>query len=132
MSRSVKVGVIVTWLLRILLAVFFLMAGFTKLHGDPAMSLLFGQIGIGSWFQYFTGCVEITAGALLLIPPTGFAGGSLVVVTMMGAALVNLTVHGIVGPVPKLILSLIILAIGAFVAWRSRPGFIRQAVAKVG
>jgi len=116
-----KVGRFAVWILRILLAAMFLMAGAKKLLGAPAMAALFDQIGLGSWFQYFTGGVEVAAAVLLLVPPTGFLGGLLIVATMAGAAIVNLTVGGIDRPMSKLVLSLILLVLGALVAWTSRP-----------
>ena len=126
-----KVGPFAVWTLRILLAAMFLMAGAKKLLAAPAMNGLFDQIGLGSWFQYFTGGVEVAAALLLLVPATGFLGGLLIVATMAGAAMVNLLVSGIDRPMPKLALSLILLVMGALVAWAGRPAFLRSAAARV-
>jgi putative oxidoreductase len=130
-SLLAKLAPFAVWMLRILLVAMFLMAGAKKLLGAPAMNGLFDQIGVGSWFQYFTGGVEVAAAVLLLVPATGFVGGLLIVATMAGAAIVNLTVSGIDRPMPKLALSLILLVLGALVAWASRPAALRSAAARL-
>jgi len=45
------------WILQIGAAGMFLMAGFSKLSGDPRMVGLFEAIGFGQWFRYVTGFV---------------------------------------------------------------------------
>ena len=37
----------------------FLMAGFKKFSGDEQMVGLFSAIGIGQWFRYLTGTIEV-------------------------------------------------------------------------
>jgi len=44
--------------------------------------------GIGQWFRYFTGVVEIAGGLLVVIPWTARAGLALLAVTMACAALI--------------------------------------------
>ncbi len=41
---------IALWILQILTAAVFLMAGFIKLSGDPMMVEGFAKIGLGQWF----------------------------------------------------------------------------------
>ena len=45
--------------LRILLALAFLAAGAAKVAGVPAMIQVFDALGLGQWFRYVTGVVEI-------------------------------------------------------------------------
>ena len=80
------------------------------------MVQLFGAIGVGQWFRYFTGAVEILGAVLLLIPAMGFFGGLLLVATMVCAIATHLTLVG-GNPVPAVTLGLL----SAFVAWQLRP-----------
>lgn len=50
------------WALQILLAAAFLAAGLSKLTDVSAMVELFDAVGLGQWFRYVTGVVEV-AGA---------------------------------------------------------------------
>ena len=47
------------WILQIGAAGMFLMVGFFKLSGDPQMVGLFDAIGLGQWFRYVTGSLEV-------------------------------------------------------------------------
>ena len=46
---------IALWVLQVILALQFVMAGLAKLFGDPAMVEMFATIGIGQWFRYVVG-----------------------------------------------------------------------------
>jgi len=132
MSHSVRMSPskamsFATWTLRIVLAGFFLSAGYKKLTGDPAMTLLFEQIGSGIWLQYLIGSLEIVAGVFVLVPMTGVIGGLMITGAMVGAAIVSLTLQGIENPLEKFTLSLVLLAMGAFIAWQSRPHLRHEA-----
>lgn len=106
----------IVWGLRILLALAFFSAGIAKLTGVPQMVQVFDAIGIGQWFRYLTGGVEIMGAVLLLVPTTGFFGGLLLLVTMLGAIATHLFVIG--GSfLPALVLGLL----SASVAWQLRP-----------
>ena len=52
------------WLLSVLLALIFLSAGGMKLMSRPNMVQEFAQVGLGQWFRYFTGILEV-AGAIM-------------------------------------------------------------------
>ena len=65
-GKIINVGL---WILQIGAAGMFLMVGFLKLSGDPQMVGLFDAIGVGQWFRYVTGSLEV-AGAILLLSPT--------------------------------------------------------------
>lgn len=73
----------ITWAMRLLLALVFGAAGAAKLAGDPQMVQIFELIGIGQWFRYVTGMVEVAGAMFLLVPGTGFFGGLLLGVTML-------------------------------------------------
>lgn len=106
----------IVWGIRILLALAFGAAGIAKLTGVPQMVQVFDAIGVGQWFRYVTGIVEVGGAVLLLVPATGFLGGLLLAVTMAGAVATHLLLIG-GSPVAALVLGLL----SAFVAWRLRP-----------
>ena len=108
----------IVWGVRILLALAFGVAGIAKLAGVPQMVQVFEAIGVGQWFRYVTGVVEVGGAVLLLVPATGFLGGLLLMATMIGGALTHLVLIG-GNPVPAVVLGLM----SAFVAWRLWPEF---------
>jgi uncharacterized membrane protein YphA (DoxX/SURF4 family) len=59
---------IVLWILRILMAALFLFASFMKLSGKPMMVDEFNTVGLGQWFRYFTGALELAGGVAILVP----------------------------------------------------------------
>ena len=64
------------WVLQALTAAAFLMAGSATLSGYPMMVETFEKVGVGQWFRYVTGAIEIGSAILLLIPrltPVGAA-----------------------------------------------------------
>jgi uncharacterized membrane protein YphA (DoxX/SURF4 family) len=99
LSRVKNLGL---WTLQVLTAAVFLMAGLGKLSGQPAMVETFEKIGIGQWFRYVTGGIEVVSAILLVIPRVTPVGATLLVCTMIGAVLTHLVIGG--SPVPALIL----------------------------
>jgi uncharacterized membrane protein YphA (DoxX/SURF4 family) len=98
------------WGLQGLLAAAFAAVGASKLLGVPAMVELFDGIGVGQWFRYVTGLVEIRGAALLLVPGLAAAGAALLSATMVGAVLTHLSLVG-GSPVPALVLLALNLAV---------------------
>src|SRR3982074_710545 len=80
-----RTGLIALWLTQVALAVMFLMAGGSKLAGAPAMVSLFDTLGVGQWFRYVTGAVEVTSAIALLVPSAAIFGALLLIPTMLGA-----------------------------------------------
>src|SRR5438034_4159332 len=72
-----KIMNVVLWVLQIAAAGMFLMVGFLKLSGDAQLVGLFEAIGLGQWFRYLTGTLEVAGAILLLIPRTGGLGALL-------------------------------------------------------
>jgi uncharacterized membrane protein YphA (DoxX/SURF4 family) len=89
---SGKGHLIILWILSVLTALAFIVAGGSKLAGVPAMVAIFDKIGVGQWFRYFTGVVELTAGIGLLISRYAFYAALALVVVMIGANIAQLTV----------------------------------------
>ena len=79
------------WTLQILSAAMFLFAGGLKLAGAPLMVQEFGVIGLGQWFRYFTGTIEVVSAVLLLIPSLAAYGAAALFVTMIGAIVASET-----------------------------------------
>ena len=102
-TRPTKGLNIVSWILQILAAATFFLAGGSKLSGVAPMVEMFDKIGLGQWFRYLTGGLEVTGAILLLIPTTEVLGGVLLVMTMVGAIATHLFVLG-GSPVPAIVL----------------------------
>ena len=78
------------WAVRIGVAVFYFLMGADKFGsgGDAYWIKFFHDVGLGDWFRYFTGWVEILGGILVLIPRTTLAGLLLLTTTMAGAVVI--------------------------------------------
>ncbi|HEX8789761.1 MAG TPA: DoxX family protein [Polyangiaceae bacterium] len=81
---------IALWVVQVLLAGMFFMAGGHKLAGDPQMVGLYDVIGIGQWFRYVTGILEVGGGILLLVPRVQAVGAALLSAVMLGAITTHL------------------------------------------
>jgi putative oxidoreductase len=109
-----RVRFVVTWLLRIALAVLFLGAGFSKLAGEPAMVDMFAVIGAGQWLRYFVGACEIAGAIGILVPRlSALAAGGLALL-MVGASIAN-----VVPLNSSPVLTIIIFLVAALTAWLS-------------
>jgi putative oxidoreductase len=111
-GKIINVGL---WILQIGAAGMFLMVGFLKLSGDPQMVGLFDAIGLGQWFRYVTGSLEVLGAILLLVPRLSGLGALLLVGVMLGAVPTHLFVVG-GSPLPAIIL----LIVTGVTAWGRR------------
>jgi putative oxidoreductase len=109
-SRTVT-GIL--WTLQILSAAMFLFAGSLKLIGVPIMVQEFGVIGLGQWFRYLTGGIEVVSAVLLLIPALAAYGAAALAVTMVGAIITHLF---IIGGSP--LIPILLLASTVTIAWQ--------------
>ena len=112
---------ILAWILAVLLAVVFTYAGGIKLIGARAMVQEFAQIGIGQWFRYFTGILEVSGAIGLLVPEYRFGAALQIATVMAGATAVNIVIlHQL--PLARLTAVLMMLALA--LAWlrRARTG----------
>lgn len=103
------------WVVRGLLALAFLGAGGAKLYGVPMMVQEFEHIGLGQWFRYATGALEVLGALLILTPSLAAFGALLLIGIMIGATFTHLFVIGGTA-VPALVL----LALSAIVAYAKR------------
>jgi putative oxidoreductase len=115
-TRTRGAATAVVWTLSILSAAMFLFAGGSKLAGQAAMVQLFQAIGLGQWFRYLTGIIEVTGAALLLVPSLAVYGAVSLAVTMVGAIITHVFVVGGSPLVP-----IVLLAATSTIAYLRRP-----------
>jgi putative oxidoreductase len=111
-----RIPTIALWALQALLAIMFAMAGFAKVFGDPAMVQMFATIGIGQWFRYVVGALEIAGAVGVLIPRLSGLAALGLVCLVAGATLTNVLV---LGTSPLLLVALMLVS--ALVAWGRWP-----------
>lgn len=86
---------ITLWVLRILVAALFLSAAYAKLSGQPMMVEEFGKVGLGQWFRYVTGALEVIGGIALLVPRVSVLGALVLLCVDAGAFVAQVAVlHG--------------------------------------
>lgn len=93
--------------LRILLTLAFVSAGAAKLAGVDMMVATFDAIGIGQWFRYVTGVIEVGSAVLLWVPRKQALAAALLGATMVGAVLAHVFVLNALEGFPAVILGLI-------------------------
>jgi putative oxidoreductase len=114
-TRS-RVLTIALWALQALLVIMFAMAGLAKVFGDSAMVEMFATIGIGQWFRYLVGALEITGAMGVLVPRLSGLAALGLVCLMAGATLTNLFVLG-----TSPLLPVVLMVVSALVAWVRWP-----------
>jgi putative oxidoreductase len=117
-SRLRTVGHRVTPLLvlRVLLAAVLLNAGIRKYAGDAGPVETFDQVGLGQWFRYVIGTIEIASGAGLLIAPIAGLAALAAASVLVGALAMEAFVLDDGNP----IFPAVLLALLALVAWQYR------------
>jgi len=106
---------ITLWFVQALLALAFLFAGSAKLIGKHDMIALFAAVGVGQWFRYVTGILEVAGALLILVPKTRTVGAALLAVIMVCAIATNLFIlHAAITP------PLVLLLLASFVVWGRR------------
>jgi len=91
-GTTARTGLILIELIELTLAAVFFLVGGAKLIGRPDMVRLFHDIGIGEWFRYVTGTIEVTGALLLIIPFLSGAAAIGLGAVMIVASLVELFV----------------------------------------
>ena len=80
--------------IRVFLALAFAAAGLAKLAGVQMLVDEFAVVGLGQWFRYVTGLIEIGSAVLLWVPGLTAIGAGLEVCVVLGALVAHLTVLG--------------------------------------
>jgi putative oxidoreductase len=112
-GRAVEVAL---WVLQFLLAIQFAMAGLAKVFGDQAMVEMFATIGIGQWFRYLVGVLELAGAVGVLIPRLSGLAAMGLVCLMVGAGATNVFILG-----ASPLLPLVLLLLSGLVAWGRWP-----------
>lgn len=109
MQKYIVLGV------RILVSLAFLAAGLAKLAGVEMMVGTFEAVGVGQWFRYVTGLIEVGSVVLLWVPGLQLVGAGLLVCTMIGAVLAHTLILG-----PSALPALVLGVLSAYLAWNFR------------
>jgi putative oxidoreductase len=98
---------------RLGVAAAFIFIGYTKFDNDPQGEWvqIFDRIGIGQWFRYLTGVLQVGGGLLMIFQRTLTIGAAMLAATMLGAAFVDIVLMGS----PMFILPMLLLFIVATV-----------------
>lgn len=112
-GRKPRVAVIV---LRVVLGLAFLTIGFAKLTGTLNTVETFEGFGLGQWFRYATGVLDILGALLVLAPGRWTYYGALLVTFTIGLAAM-LSLARPIDFVPALVFTLL----AASLAWLTRP-----------
>ena len=114
-GSTAKIVNVVLWVLQIGAAGMFLMVGYLKLSGNAQLVGLFQAIGLGQWFRYLTGSLEVAGAILLLIPRTSGLAALMLAGVMVCAVGTHLF---IVGGSP--LGASILLVVTGMIAWGRR------------
>jgi putative oxidoreductase len=75
-----------------LVGLLFVFIGYTKFDSNGSWVQIFARIGLGDWFRYFTGGMQMLGGLLMCVPKTMVYGAAMLTCTMIGAVFVDLFV----------------------------------------
>ena len=110
-----KASDIALWTLQVLVALAFVAAGSGKLLGGADMIALFDAVGLGQWFRYVTGSLEVLGALLLIVPGQSAFGAVLLACVMAGAVVTHLAVLHTAPTAP-----VVLFALTALIAWGRR------------
>ncbi len=71
------------------------------------MVATFDAIGVGQWFRYLTGIIEVGAAILLWLPGRQFIGAGALSMTMIGAILAHIVILGTATMLPAIVLGIL-------------------------
>jgi putative oxidoreductase len=123
-TTSPKSRAIVSWVLRVILGLAFLLIGVTKLTGTPHAVEYFEAIGWGQWFRYLTGFLDVAGAALLFVPRYMFYGTIVLVSSVGTATVLSLTVlrgNPVWGSSAMVLQPLVITLLTIALAWLTWP-----------
>lgn len=85
-----KFFTVLGWVILVITALFFVMAGSQKLMGSEEMVTLFQDLGYFQWFMIAVGLLEVVGAILLLIPRTTQYAAIALGILMIGAIISEL------------------------------------------
>lgn len=103
-----------------LLTAAFLAAGLSKLAGAEMMVATFDTIGVGQWFRYVTGLIEVGGAILLWVPGMQALAAGALLCTMIGAVIAHFTVLG-----PSAVPAIVLGILAAVTLWANRGQVLR-------
>lgn len=110
------------WIVLVVTALFFAMAGGQKLAGSEQMVTTFRELGYADWFRIAVGLLEIACAVLLLVPRTTMAAAAVLGLLMIGAVSAELRLGNgwqVLLPGQWLIVSVLIVAVKLYRKKRS-------------
>lgn len=108
-GKAKHVTLVTLWVLQVLLAANFLFAGGGKLAGVDMMVGMFAEIGLGQWFRYFVGVLEVIGALFLLTPRFAALAGWGLALVMAGAVLTELLLLSGNALMPLILLVLLVI-----------------------
>ena len=109
---------VITWTLRVLVALIFVYEGLDKFGTRRLWIRVFAEIGIGQWFRYATGIIEILGAALLLVPRATVIAVPALLCVLAGAFLAHIFIIGV--GVPHSVIVAVLFAALVTIGWRHR------------
>jgi putative oxidoreductase len=109
-SRPRRVGGVLLWAVQVVTALVFLFAALGKFTADPQVMATFDALGLGAWFRYLIGALELLGVVALFVPRLAGLAGLAFAALMVGATITQLAVH--LSPA----LPIVVLALSAVVA----------------
>ena len=123
-STSPKWQATVSWVLRVVLGVAFLLIGTTKLTGTANTVEYFEAIGWGQWFRYLTGFLDIVGLTLLFVPRYTFYGTIVLISSVGTATVLSVTVlrgNPLWGRSAMVLQPLVLMLLTIALAWLTNP-----------
>lgn len=114
-SAAAQMGDVALWFFQIAGAAVFVGFGAAKLLGTDMMVAVFETVGMGQWFRYVIGMLEVGGALLLIIPRAAGLGGLILATVMVGAVAAHLLVLGGSPAAP-----IVLLSVTATIAWWRR------------
>lgn len=109
---------LLSWALRVLVALIFIYEGLDKFGTRRLWIRVFAEIGIGQWFRYATGMVEIAGAVLLLVPRATPVAVVMLLCTLVGAFLAHIFIIGV--GIPHSVIVGVLFAAVVAIGWRHR------------
>jgi putative oxidoreductase len=110
-ERRERARNLIVWIVSVLLALEFVFSSVPKLLANPIMVDMFNKVGLGLWFMYFTGVLEIVGAVGILIPRFSLQAACLLAIIMLGAIIAQFArIHtGALPPIVTLLLTLVVV-----------------------
>jgi uncharacterized membrane protein YphA (DoxX/SURF4 family) len=116
---------IIVWILTIITAAVFAMAGFSKISGAEQMVTAFTAFGFPTWFMTLVGIAEVVGAIALLLPPIASLAGLGLMGVAGGAFITHMASGDSIG---MAIPSIVVLVLAAIVTWLRGKNFARTLV----